>query len=60
MKARYIDQQKDLEFQRWIVRHKHNRGLKAWLRENPPPKEWTGSRLQWAYTEMPIMYLFED
>lgn len=24
-----------------------------WLVGNPPPKDWQGTPLEWAYTEMP-------
>ena len=27
---------------------------KAWLKKNPPPKDWKGSEWAWAYTEMAI------
>jgi hypothetical protein len=26
-----------------------------WLKTNPPPADWTGSRWAWAYTEMPVL-----
>lgn len=27
---------------------------KKWLKNNPPPKEWTSGRYAYAYTEMPV------
>jgi hypothetical protein len=38
---------------RWINEHHRDPQVKAWLRDHPPPPEWEGSPLQWAYTEMP-------
>lgn len=37
----------------WCQRHANNKGLRAWLATNPPPPEWEGTDVQWAYTEMP-------
>ena len=27
--------------------------MRVWLAENEPPSEWEGSRMEYAYTEMP-------
>lgn len=26
---------------------------KAWLKDNPPPKRWSGSAWRWAFENMP-------
>lgn len=36
----------------WCKRNFGNPLVRAWIAANPPPKEWQGSRLEWAYTEM--------
>lgn len=39
----------------WIARNNKawRERAEAWLKDNPPPKEWRGEPLQWAYCEMP-------
>lgn len=37
----------------WCAAHKDDAGVSTWLDANPPPKAWRGSRLEWAYLEMP-------
>ena len=37
---------------RWCDENAKNPKVRAWLKDHPPPKEWTGSRLEWAFTEM--------
>lgn len=27
--------------------------VRAWLRDHPPPSEWRGTPIDWAYTEGP-------
>lgn len=31
--------------------------VQEWLRDNPPPDDWAGTRLSWAHTEMPTAFL---
>lgn len=38
----------------WIRRHRDDPDVKAWLEANPPPKGWRGTRLEWAWAEMPV------
>ncbi len=38
----------------WCEKYKHDVGVLYWLEHNPPPAEWTGSVLEWAFTEMSI------
>lgn len=38
----------------WCERHRKTQEVDQWLQENPPPAEWRDSRLEWAYTEMPL------
>ena len=38
----------------WCKAHARSRKVRAWLARNPPPKEWRGSPMEWAYTEMPF------
>lgn len=37
----------------WCKRNYNDPAVRKWVEENPPPKEWEGSRIEWAYTEMP-------
>lgn len=41
------------KMRRWCRANSHNPKVLAWIEKNPPPKDWKGSKLQWAYTEMP-------
>lgn len=34
------------------------RKVEQWIRKNPPPEDWQGSDLDWAYTEMPSLLGF--
>lgn len=36
----------------WIRKHKNDQKVKAWIRSNPPPAEWRGSKLSYAYLNM--------
>ena len=38
---------------RWIKQHRSDPAVRAWLRDHPPPAEWEGSPMQWAFTERP-------
>lgn len=38
---------------KWIKEHRQDPKVKAWLKKHPPPPEWEGSRMEYAYTEMP-------
>lgn len=38
---------------RWINEHRGDPKVREWIRDHPPPPEWEGSAMQWAYTEMP-------
>lgn len=38
----------------WCKRNANNPRVLEWLKRNPPPKDWRGSVLEWAYTEMPF------
>jgi hypothetical protein len=38
----------------WIVQHLDNPRVLRWLVRNPPPPEWEGSHMEYAYTEMPF------
>lgn len=38
----------------WAKRHGRHPAVVRWLQDNPPPEAWEGSRLGWAYFEMPI------
>lgn len=51
----YKNQNKDCA--RWISYNRHNPGLIQWLANNPPPKDWQGTKYEWAYLEMPIWHL---
>lgn len=37
----------------WCNKYKNNPGVKKWLKKNPPPKIWKGTKIEYAYTEMP-------
>ena len=39
--------------QSWIGEHRGDQSVRVWLAENEPPPEWEGSRMEYAYTEMP-------
>ena len=41
----------------WCKHYENDPRVLAWLEKNPPPKEWQGSRLEYAYTEMPFTVL---
>ncbi len=37
----------------WSRNHRRDPEVAAWLRENPVPEDWVGTRLSWAYNSMP-------
>lgn len=37
----------------WIERHRDDPAVAAWLKKNPPPAQWQGTPMEWAFTEMP-------
>ena len=37
----------------WIRKHRTDPAVRAWLEKHPPPAEWTGTPLEWAYEERP-------
>lgn len=37
----------------WVREHRQDPKVRAWLKANPPPADWDGSALEWAYTERP-------
>ena len=44
----------DAKMQAWCKRNRYHPAVLAWLEKHPPPPEWQGTRLEWAYTEMPF------
>lgn len=44
----------DPKMQDWCKRNRYHPLVIAWLEKFPPPAEWKGTRLEWAYTEMPF------
>lgn len=39
-------------FERAIEDKEWRAKAEKWLKKNPPPAKWEGTRLEWAYTEM--------
>lgn len=39
----------------WCERYKYDGRVLAWLAKFPPPPEWKGTALEYAYTEMPFL-----
>jgi hypothetical protein len=37
----------------WIKQHRRDPAVRSWLRDHPPPDEWRGTPMQWAFTERP-------
>lgn len=37
----------------WVDKNKTNGVVKQWIRDNPRPKSFDGSRVEWAYENMP-------
>lgn len=53
-KTKYgMSQKKWDKMQAWIDENRHNINVKNWLKKNPPPEIWKGTKLEYAYTEMP-------
>ncbi len=48
------------ERDRWLARNAEAPAVVAWLRDNPPPAEWTRTPLEWAYTEGPDWNELDD
>lgn len=46
--------ERERRVKRWIRKHRDDPNVKRWLRENPPPREWTSTPMQWVALEMPI------
>jgi len=46
------DERRDME--RWIEANRHDPDVLSWLERNPPPSGWSGTRMEWAWTEMPV------
>lgn len=44
----------DTKMRDWILEHKADPDVKQWLRDNPPPRGWLGTKMEYAYTEMPV------
>lgn len=38
----------------WCRKNRRNPAVRQWLADNPPPPDWQGSKLQWAFTEGPF------
>lgn len=38
----------------WIEKYENDPRVKKWLSENPPPKNWKGDAILYAFTEMPV------
>jgi len=36
----------------WCEKYKDDARVIYWLEHNPPPAEWTGSALEWAFIEI--------
>jgi hypothetical protein len=53
-----MDSAEKLRMVRWIERFETHPVVVAWLKDNPPPVGWLGSRAEYAYTEMPFLFLF--
>lgn len=45
----------DLLMRNWIREYQNNPGVIRWLSENPPPAEWQGTPMEWAFEEMPFV-----
>ncbi len=46
-------QEKDERMAQEIRRNADNSDVGVWIRENPPPPEWKGTPMEWAYLESP-------
>lgn len=40
-------------YKEWAQENRNDPAVKAWIRENPPHKHWVGTKLEWAYLNMP-------
>jgi hypothetical protein len=36
----------------WCETFENDSKVKAWIEKNPPPPDWKGTPIQWAFTEM--------
>ena len=45
----------DKVMNKWIATFERHPEVVTWLRKNPPPPDWHGTPMQWAYTEMPTL-----
>lgn len=41
------------KMQAWIKAHRKDMRVLRWLRDNPPPAEWKGTAMEYAFSEMP-------
>lgn len=37
----------------WVSKHRRDPRVTRWLTKHPPPAEWEGSAIEYAYLEMP-------
>jgi hypothetical protein len=47
-------ERRSVDMVRWCGLYCDHPTVKDWLAENPPPKDWTGSKIEWAFLEMPF------
>lgn len=53
----FVSPDEDERRRAWCERYGKLPAVQKWLRENPPPAEWRGSPVEYAYLEMPLWYL---
>ena len=41
------------ELKAWVRENRRNPDVRSWAASNPPPDDWEGTELEWAYTAMP-------
>lgn len=37
----------------WVAAHRKDTRVLRWLKDNPPPADWKGTAMEYAFTEMP-------
>ncbi len=43
-----------IDFKKEVLKKVSEKELNEWIKRNPPPKEWNGTKYSYAYTEMNV------
>jgi len=51
MRSKKSPKRRDMDL--WVQAYDGDQAVEKWMEDNPPPEDWHGTPMQWAWTEMP-------